>query len=131
MAAPRTPRSAALLRTAGAFVSLALTQSGCDRRPRPVEPDGERGALAVSVSGLPNGTDAVVQVTGPSGYVRTVTGTELLVGLRPGRYQVRASNVRAQRIYEEHGYRRVGERRSYYPAAAGRREDAVVMSLKL
>jgi ribosomal-protein-alanine N-acetyltransferase len=45
--------------------------------------------------------------------------------------EVRASNVRAQRIYELHGYRRVGERRSYYPARYGRREDAVVMSLKL
>lgn len=45
--------------------------------------------------------------------------------------EVRASNTRAQRIYEEHGYRRVGERKSYYPAAAGRRENAVVMSLKL
>jgi [ribosomal protein S18]-alanine N-acetyltransferase len=45
--------------------------------------------------------------------------------------EVRASNVRAQRIYEQHGFRRVGERRSYYPAGHGRREDAVVMSLKL
>lgn len=45
--------------------------------------------------------------------------------------EVRASNARAQRIYEQHGYRRVGERRGYYPAAHGRREDAVVMSLKL
>lgn len=45
--------------------------------------------------------------------------------------EVRAGNARAQRIYEEHGYRRVGERRNYYPARQGRREDAVVMSLKL
>lgn len=45
--------------------------------------------------------------------------------------EVRASNARAQRIYERHGYRRVGERKGYYPAGQGRREDAVVMSLKL
>jgi ribosomal-protein-alanine N-acetyltransferase len=45
--------------------------------------------------------------------------------------EVRASNARAQRIYEQHGYRRVGERKGYYPAASGQREDAVVMSLKL
>lgn len=45
--------------------------------------------------------------------------------------EVRASNTRAQGIYEQHGYRRVGERRGYYPAGPGRREDAVVMSLKL
>jgi [ribosomal protein S18]-alanine N-acetyltransferase len=45
--------------------------------------------------------------------------------------EVRVSNTRAQRIYEHQGYRRVGERKRYYPAAHGRREDAVVMSLKL
>ena len=45
--------------------------------------------------------------------------------------EVRVSNVRAQRIYERHGYKRVGERKGYYPNGAGRREDAVVMSLKL
>ncbi len=45
--------------------------------------------------------------------------------------EVRASNARAQRIYERQGYRRVGDRKHYYPAALGRREDAVVMSLKL
>lgn len=45
--------------------------------------------------------------------------------------EVRASNTRAQRIYEEHGYHRVGERKSYYPAGVASREDAVVMSLKL
>ncbi|MDP3761324.1 MAG: ribosomal protein S18-alanine N-acetyltransferase [Ramlibacter sp.] len=45
--------------------------------------------------------------------------------------EVRAGNTRAQRIYEHHGYRRVGERKGYYPASLGRREDAVVMSMKL
>ena len=45
--------------------------------------------------------------------------------------EVRASNERARRIYEVHGYRRVGERKRYYPAADGEREDAVVMSLLL
>ena len=45
--------------------------------------------------------------------------------------EVRASNERAQQIYARHGYRRVGERKGYYPDAQGKREDAVVMSLKL
>lgn len=45
--------------------------------------------------------------------------------------EVRISNTRAQRMYERHGYRRVGERKNYYPAVHGAREDAVVMSLKL
>jgi ribosomal-protein-alanine N-acetyltransferase len=45
--------------------------------------------------------------------------------------EVRASNERAQQVYLRHGYRRVGERKGYYPDAQGKREDAVVMSLKL
>jgi [ribosomal protein S18]-alanine N-acetyltransferase len=45
--------------------------------------------------------------------------------------EVRVSNTRAQRIYERQGYRRVGERKKYYPFTQGRREDAVVMSLRL
>jgi len=45
--------------------------------------------------------------------------------------EVRASNERARGIYEAHGFRRVGERKRYYPAAAGQREDAIVMSLHL
>lgn len=45
--------------------------------------------------------------------------------------EVRVGNVRAQKVYERYGYRRVGERRGYYPAAHGLREDAIVMSYKL
>ncbi|WBY00160.1 ribosomal protein S18-alanine N-acetyltransferase [Ramlibacter tataouinensis] len=45
--------------------------------------------------------------------------------------EVRVGNLRAQRLYEHIGFRRVGERRRYYPAAGGGREDAIVMSLKL
>ena len=45
--------------------------------------------------------------------------------------EVRASNLRARQIYEANGFRRVGERKRYYPAEDGEREDAVVMSLPL
>ena len=45
--------------------------------------------------------------------------------------EVRASNVRALAVYERNGFRRVGMRKGYYPAHDGRREDAVVMSLRL
>ena len=44
--------------------------------------------------------------------------------------EVRTSNRRAQQVYQRYGYRRVGERRNYYPAEHGR-EDAIVMSYKL
>ena len=45
--------------------------------------------------------------------------------------EVRVSNVRAMKVYAAHGYKRVGLRKNYYPAADGEREDAIVMSLKL
>ena len=44
--------------------------------------------------------------------------------------EVRTSNKRAQQVYLRYGFRRVGERRNYYPAEHGR-EDAIVMSFKL
>ena len=45
--------------------------------------------------------------------------------------EVRIGNLRAIQVYESQGYRRVGRRKAYYPAADGKREDAVVMSLSL
>ena len=45
--------------------------------------------------------------------------------------EVRSSNHRAIAVYDRYGYRRVGERKDYYPAARGTREHAIVMSLRL
>ncbi|MCX8522004.1 MAG: ribosomal protein S18-alanine N-acetyltransferase [Rhodoferax sp.] len=45
--------------------------------------------------------------------------------------EVRASNQRARQVYAAHGFRQVGLRKGYYPAAHGLREDAIVMSLRL
>jgi ribosomal-protein-alanine N-acetyltransferase len=45
--------------------------------------------------------------------------------------EVRVGNYRAIDVYEANGYRRVGQRKNYYPAEDGQREDAVVMSLRL
>ena len=45
--------------------------------------------------------------------------------------EVRKGHLHALRVYERQGYRRVGLRKNYYPAAKGQREDAVVMSLRL
>jgi ribosomal-protein-alanine N-acetyltransferase len=45
--------------------------------------------------------------------------------------EVRVGNLRAMRVYEAHGYHRVGQRKDYYPAGHGQREDAVVMGLRL
>lgn len=45
--------------------------------------------------------------------------------------EVRVSNLRARHVYEQYGFRRVGERKRYYPGADGSREDAIVMSVLL
>ena len=45
--------------------------------------------------------------------------------------EVRVSNHQALAVYDHMGFVRVGRRKDYYPADAGRREDAVVMSKTL
>ena len=45
--------------------------------------------------------------------------------------EVRASNARARAMYLRLGFAEVGLRKGYYPAPFSRREDAVVMSLKI
>jgi ribosomal-protein-alanine N-acetyltransferase len=45
--------------------------------------------------------------------------------------EVRQGNAAARAVYQRLGFVQVGVRRGYYPAAFGRREDAVVMSLQI
>lgn len=51
------------------------------------------GALAVSVTGLPSGASAAVRVTGPGGFMRSLTGSATLDGLVPGTYTVDGAPV--------------------------------------
>lgn len=44
--------------------------------------------------------------------------------------EVRPSNASGLRLYERHGFRRVGLRREYYPGQSGR-EDALILGLQL
>lgn len=45
--------------------------------------------------------------------------------------EVRRNNEHAIAVYETYGFRRVGERKNYYPATLHQREDALVMNLPL
>lgn len=45
--------------------------------------------------------------------------------------EVRVGNLRAIQVYEQHGFKRVGQRKAYYPDGQGKREDAIVMSMRL
>ena len=53
------------------------------------------------------------------------------LGMRWLWLEARVSNIRAIHVYQAHGFRTVGQRKQYYPASQGVREDALVMSLKL
>jgi len=45
--------------------------------------------------------------------------------------EVRESNARARALYERDGFAAAGRRRDYYPAPAGQREDAILMTRPL
>jgi hypothetical protein len=55
--------------------------------------DATTGGLAVTIAGLPDGTDAAVTVTGPGSFSESLTATGTLTGLVPGQYTVSAANV--------------------------------------
>lgn len=52
-------------------------------------------------------------------------------GMRSILLEVRPSNTHALAVYQRYGFSQIGLRRDYYPAAAGKREDAIVMRLHL
>jgi len=45
--------------------------------------------------------------------------------------EVRVGNARAIKVYQSHGFEAVGQRKAYYAAGRGKREDALVMRLQL
>ena len=51
------------------------------------------GALDVTVTGLPVGTNGALSVTGPSGYAQSLTAGQSLPSLAPGTYTIAASSV--------------------------------------
>ena len=53
------------------------------------------------------------------------------LGMESVLLEVRPSNTRALEIYERYGFKHIGRRKGYYPAANGQREDALVMRFLL
>lgn len=49
------------------------------------------------------------------------------LGMESVLLEVRPSNTRALKIYERYGFKQIGRRKGYYPAADQQREDAIVM----
>jgi ribosomal-protein-alanine N-acetyltransferase len=53
------------------------------------------------------------------------------LGMESMLLEVRPSNTRALEIYERYGFKHIGRRKGYYPAANQQREDAIVMRFGL
>lgn len=53
------------------------------------------------------------------------------LGMESVLLEVRPSNTRALQIYERYGFKHIGRRKGYYPAANQQREDAIVMRFSL
>jgi hypothetical protein len=66
---------------AGASLSATVTYSATT------------GSIGFAVSGLPSGTAASVQLTGPGGYTRLLTSSQTVTGLVPGSYTLTAAGV--------------------------------------
>lgn len=100
----RTPRLTAPLRTIGAFVSrirvsvlwamFVGVMVACHERSL-IDPDLFPAALAINIEGLPNGADADVRISGPSGFSRTLTSSDFIAPVVSGRYSLRIGDVRS------------------------------------
>ena len=100
--------------------------------------DGDLVGYCVAMSGV--GEMHLLNITiAPAarrrGHARRIV-TELVRVCRSRResrlwLEVRESNDEAREVYRRLGFAAVGRRKGYYPAPAGRREDAIVMSLDL
>ncbi|WP_444997733.1 hypothetical protein [Aliikangiella sp. IMCC44359] len=75
----------------------------------------QKGILIINVSGLPDGTNADITVTGPNNYSQTVTATTTLSNLTVGSYTVTASQVESSNV-------------SYLPALSS--QSALVAALE-
>ncbi len=75
------------------IAALAAASCGGGEGPSGTGPAPTTGALTVVISGAGAGTPAV-QVTGPSGYARTLTATTTITGLAPGAYTVTPADLR-------------------------------------
>ncbi|HEY0491048.1 MAG TPA: ribosomal protein S18-alanine N-acetyltransferase [Telluria sp.] len=53
------------------------------------------------------------------------------LGMESVLLEVRPSNLRALKVYEQYGFTEIGRRKAYYPDHNGQREDAIVMRLVL
>lgn len=76
------------------LAALALSACSSDEEGPTTPPAVQNGTLAITVSGLPAGTNASVSVSGPNSYSQTATSSTSL-SVAPGSYSVTAAQVTA------------------------------------
>lgn len=74
-----------------ALAAALVATAGCSS-DGPAAP-ANTGRLTVAVSGVPAGTNATVQVSGPGNYFQPVPVTRTFAELVPGTYQVTATDL--------------------------------------
>jgi hypothetical protein len=87
--------------TAGSVLGSFLVIAACSCGPADTSavqvsnapPPASTGSMAVTVSGLPSGTNAQISVSGPNSYVRAVVATTTLSALTNGSYTLNAGLV--------------------------------------
>lgn len=72
-----------------AAICTSLLMAGCGGGGG----ESSSGTLDVSIFGLPAGTQAAINVTGPNSYSTALTGSKVLADLAPGLYMVAAQSV--------------------------------------
>jgi hypothetical protein len=73
---------------------LVIVMAACHERSL-IDPDEFPAALAINIEGLPNTAEADVRISGPNGFSRTLTSSDLIAPVTPGRYSLRISDVRS------------------------------------
>ncbi len=58
------------------------------------------GSMQIDISGLPQGANAAVTVTGPANFTASVTASTVLENLTPGQYTVTASSVTSGSLFQ-------------------------------
>ena len=74
---------------------MTATGIGCEDNPASVRKQERLGSVKVFVQGVSEGGAKVV-ISGPSGFVRTITGSARLTGLQEGSYQIVAEEVEVE-----------------------------------
>jgi hypothetical protein len=74
-----------------ALAATLVAAAGCSS-DGPAAP-ANTGRLTVAVSGVPAGTNAAVQISGPGNYFQLVPVTRTFAELAPGTYQVTATEL--------------------------------------